>query len=479
MRQAHQPHAPAAPPPAAGRWARLDSPLPDPLEIGSGTALLLRGTIESGGPLPPPTAVRLGGVEKPIDGLAPDVAGARLWWTLLPVRSSADLRESNAGARLVVATGRETVELPLATTRIERDGGARSGGDDGDTSRIAISMATYEPDEAAFEQQIDSIRSQHRKDWTCLISDDRSSPEAYATIERTVAGDPRFRVERAAERGGFYRNFERALSMVPPGAELVALADQDDRWHPDKLDVLADRLAATPAATLAYSDMRIVAADGEVISDTFWYQSINSYEDIATLAVVNTVTGAASMFRRELLDLALPFPPAFSDQHYHDHWLALCAIATGEITYVDRPTYDYTRGEASVTIRASSHWVRPPGTRLEAMDQRARHLGRRVGKALGPGAWRAAYLDRFLLIRQYAMVLEERAGPRIEPRKRRRLRLLADADRSPRAALFLLARASRSLIGRRETLGRERVLLGGLVWRWTAATRSRVRGAGR
>ena len=58
---------------------------------------------------------------------------------------------------------------------------------------------------------------------------------------------------------GFYRNFERALGMVPAEAELIALSDQDDRWYPDKLSSLR---AALGGSRLAYSDARLVDREG-------------------------------------------------------------------------------------------------------------------------------------------------------------------------------------------------------------------------
>ena len=37
-------------------------------------------------------------------------------------------------------------------------------------------------------------------------------------------------------------------------------------------------------------------------------------------------------------------------------------MATGPLTYLDRPTHDYVRHEASVTVpEAEGHWVAPPG----------------------------------------------------------------------------------------------------------------------
>ncbi len=58
---------------------------------------------------------------------------------------------------------------------------------------------------------------------------------------------------------------------------------------------------------------------------------------------------------RELLDHALPFPPAQFAQ-YHDHWIAPdVALARGEIAFVERPLYDYVQhGAASLGHAAAN-----------------------------------------------------------------------------------------------------------------------------
>src|SRR5262249_39039026 len=66
------------------------------------------------------------------------------------------------------------------------------------------------------------------------------------------------------------------------------------------------------------------------------------------LVVANTVTGAASMFRRSLLPFLLPFPPAGAPA-YHDHWIAGVALALGEIRFVSQPLYDYVQHDGNVT----------------------------------------------------------------------------------------------------------------------------------
>ena len=91
-----------------------------------------------------------------------------------------------------------------------------------------------------------------------------------------------------------------------------------------------------------------------MIADTWWSDRRNNHTDLLSLLVANSVTGAASLLRRELLADALPFPPA-QFAHFHDHWLALVALSLGEIAYVDRPLYDYVQhGEASLGHAAAN-----------------------------------------------------------------------------------------------------------------------------
>jgi hypothetical protein len=225
---------------------------------------------------------------------------------------------------------------------------------------VAISMATYEPPMELFRRQLESIRSQTHRNWVCVISDDCSDPERSAQMEAAVADDSRFVLSRSSQRLGFYHNFERALAMAPANADYVAMADQDDFWHPDKLESL---LGALGDAQLVYSDARLVSRKGELLADTYWGHRLNNHSDIASLLMANSVTGAASLAPRRLLDYALPFPPA-QFAHFHDHWIALTARSLGEIAYVDRPLYDYVQHGEAVLGHAAANLTTPLRARL-------------------------------------------------------------------------------------------------------------------
>lgn len=329
---------------------------------------------------------------------------------------------------------------------------------------VAICMATFNPDPVLLERQIASIRAQTHEEWLCLISDDRSSEKHFDRLRGLTADDPRFALSRAEERLGFYLNFERALKMVPPQAALVALADQDDRWYPEKL---AELLAARGDAQLVYSDMRIVDETGRVISDTFWRGRRNNHTSLASLLLANTVTGAASLFRRELLHLALPFPAPIGDP-FHDQWIACVALATGRIAYLDKPLYDYVQhGQAARGHDAAMReW--DPRRLLSRRDPR-----RTLRRIATHG--RRSYETNIRRIALAAETIETRAGRTLERRKARAVRRVARLDRPPEPAAWLALRSLRRLVGRNETMGIELSLLAAIAWRRLAAARARFR----
>jgi glycosyltransferase involved in cell wall biosynthesis len=319
---------------------------------------------------------------------------------------------------------------------------------------VAICMATFDPDPLLLERQIASIREQTHERWICLVSDDGSSPERFERLRGLIGDDERFTLSVGEGRLGFYANFERALRMVPAEAEFVALSDQDDRWYPEKLAAL---LGAIGEAQLAYSDMRIVDEAGQATSNTFWQGRRNNYTDLASLMLANTVTGAASLFRRQLLDLALPFPEPVGDP-FHDQWIASVALATGAIAYVDRPLYDYVQHGAAARGHAAAMQGWDAGRLLSWRDPRG-SLRRTSAHA------ERSYATNVRRIALAAREIEARTGGALAPDKARVVRRLGRLDRSGAPATWLALRSLRRFTGRNETMGIELSLLNAILWR--------------
>ena len=323
-------------------------------------------------------------------------------------------------------------------------------------------MATFNPAADLLRVQLDSIRSQIGVEWVCFISDDASDEQHFSELQAQVADDSRFVLSRSTQRLGFYRNFERALKMIEGDFQYVALSDQDDRWDPDKLKTL---LSVLGSAQLVYSDQRVVAGDGHVLSPTYWTDRRNNHTNLTSLLIANTVTGAASLFRRELLELALPFPSVPGDQ-YHDHWLALVALSIGDVAYLDKPLYDYIQhGEAVL-----GHDEANAGSRGRPLSQRLDP--RRFRQTVN--GWASAYFDVYLRLQALAKALQVRCGGRMTPRKSRELKRFIATNRDPLGPLWLWLRSLRTLVGRNETLGVERILARAVLYRHLAAARNRI-----
>jgi hypothetical protein len=266
-------------------------------------------------------------------------------------------------------------------------------------------------------------------------------------------------VSQTQESLGFYRNFEKCLSFVPAEAKFVALCDQDDFWFPDKLETL---LAAFDSKTsLAYSDMRVVDGGGRLISGTYWTTRRNNFKSLTSLLVANTVTGAASVFRRDLLDLILPFPE-LSGQPFHDHWIACTALATGKIAYVDQPLYDYVQHAGNVV----GHYVPVGGSWL----QNAWSVVKKpAARDYAWSRYRHIYFDEVFRIETIAQLLEVRAGALLDRQKNRILARVRRMDQGLEGAVWLLFRRIRELWRGNETLGAETRLLRGVLWKHASA----------
>jgi glycosyltransferase involved in cell wall biosynthesis len=453
----------------ATQGIRLDIELPHTLAVGRGTCLPVSGSLDADrGALAP--ALALDGEAHPSvsTGIERDDAGERRagFAALVPVSPVDEPRTATLRLELGDARGGRSnhtlAEIGL-TPDVRRPDAPRprtAGG----SPVVAICMATFEPEPKLLERQISSLRDQTHDAWVCVISDGGSSPARSDELRSLVADDPRFAVSRSEHRLGFYRNFERALAMAPDDVGFVALADQDDRWHPDKLATL---LAGLGDARLGYSDTRVVDDAGRTMSDSFWRGRRNNYTNLASLLLSNTVAGAASVFRREVLALALPFPPPVG-RAFHDQWIASVALATGSIAYVDRPLYDYVQhGEASLGHAAALReydprrvirWRDPRGTTREI----AAH-GRR------------SYLENALRIAVAARTLEMRTAGTLAPSKARAVRRAARLATGPEPFAWLAARSLRRLGGRNETMGIELSLIAALAWRRLAAAEARRR----
>ena len=462
---------------------RFDLPVPDgPVPVGAGQVVELTGWVAHASVGVHAVTVEAGTRRVPASRghHQPDAAAA--------LRAAGVRAPDGSGVtvRIPVAATDAPTELPL-TLHVELDDGTRLRRElpsltlvrtastrpvrvrwPADGPKVAICLASYRPDKDFLAKQLDSLRAQKHPNWVCLVCDDGSGPDTVEMITELTEDDERFVVVGNPDNVGFYRNFERAMAMVPADADAVALCDQDDVWDADKLEVLLEQLV-DPAVSLAYADMRLIDEHDELVAPSFWRHRRNQCHDLDSLLLLNTITGAASLVRAEVVrSMVLPFPPG-TPSAFHDQWIGAAALAAGRVAFVDRPLHSYRQHAGAVSGRRDNRLD-------ENLPTRTGWLPLALGSARGLGAELGAELEavaeyELRRVAQFATVLLIRASHRLATATRDRISQLTRIERDP---VPLVTRALLAGPDRAETAGAERYLLAAAL-RWKALRPRRLR----
>ena len=211
-----------------------------------------------------------------------------------------------------------------------------------DKPLISILMAVYEPRMDWLREQLESLERQTYPNLMLYIRDDCSPTTPFAELEVLMGECIRpfpYEVRRNEENLGSNLTFER-LTREAEG-EYFAYCDQDDVWLPEKLSVLQEELEQS-GALLVCSDMYIIDGNGKQVTDSITkvrrHHVFRSGEGLAEgLLIHNFVTGCTMLVRSEVAKQAIPFCPYM----VHDHYIALCCAAAGEILSLPQPLIRY------------------------------------------------------------------------------------------------------------------------------------------
>lgn len=220
--------------------------------------------------------------------------------------------------------------------------------------RYSIALCTYQG-ERFVEDQLRSIFEARPICTELVLVDDASSDGTMGAADRALKDwSGQAVVEVNASNRGSRRSFERALRLTRE--PLIFLADQDDRWHPDKPARMLAQFAVRPDLLLLHSDARIVDDAMHPLGYTLLRAiefspreraAIRDGDAFEAFVRRNLATGATIAMRRGLLEMALPIP----DGWVHDEWLATIASAIGRVDFLDESLIDY-RQHASNQIGA-------------------------------------------------------------------------------------------------------------------------------
>ena len=205
-------------------------------------------------------------------------------------------------------------------------------------ARICIVLATYNG-KKYLQKMLDSLVTQTRPADMIIAVDDGSTDSTMSILEQNLDRLPMEIVrspKNQGHRAAFSRGLEEARRRLG-NDDFIALADQDDIWHPEKLEILEKEIED---ATLVYGDAEVIDGKGEVIAPSWRaHSNIDTRNSMRRqIAGINNVTGCLSLFRASLLSLVLPIPENVT---VHDRWVAMYAHKNGGIKAIPQKVAQY------------------------------------------------------------------------------------------------------------------------------------------
>lgn len=165
---------------------------------------------------------------------------------------------------------------------------------------ISIALCTYNG--ARFlEAQLSSLAQQSVKPNELVVCDDGSIDETIEILEAFAAHAPfKVRIFRNPENLGYVKNFEKTISACQ--CDLIFMCDQDDVWHPQKLERCLAVFDENPSVGMVLHDFTWIDHDGAVCTG-----HVEAYGDERVGAA-----GLPKLFRQSSIEVFMrPYPRAW------------------------------------------------------------------------------------------------------------------------------------------------------------------------
>lgn len=210
-------------------------------------------------------------------------------------------------------------------------------------------MCTYNGDKY-IQAQLDSLARQSRLPYELIICDDCSTDETLSIAE-SFSRSAKFivKIYKNDYNAGSTKNFEKAISLCQ--GDIIALSDQDDVWHADKLKLIDDSFSQSIHVGALFSNGNVVSENllplGYTLWDIFKFSKKDRFlfangKSTDLLLNHNFITGATLAFRSHFRDIILPIPHLW----VHDAWIALILSVTSRIGFIDKELIEYRQHEA-------------------------------------------------------------------------------------------------------------------------------------
>lgn len=205
---------------------------------------------------------------------------------------------------------------------------------------ISVVIATYNG-EKYIRQQLDSILNQTVKADEILICDDVSKDSTMEILKEYERKNANIVVWQNAKNLGYAQNFWNLLNKA--SNEYIVLSDQDDIWHPNKLEEITKVLDNNANILSLNTGFSFIDSDGNAMKNYKMLKHKNSgnVNKVTFESFVNSprYLGMAMAIRKELLGLVTD--TRIEIIHAHDWCLNHTAAYNDGMYYCENVLTDY------------------------------------------------------------------------------------------------------------------------------------------
>ncbi|MCI5620568.1 MAG: glycosyltransferase [Lachnospiraceae bacterium] len=227
----------------------------------------------------------------------------------------------------------------------------RTRNQEGSKLMISVAVVTYNG-EKYLRPQLDSILSQLDSGDQVVVSDDGSKDSTREILKDYAGRDARVQLVDGPGQG-VIANVECALKNCR--GDYIFLADQDDVWAEDKVQVVMETFQST-GAMLVMHDARVVDQDCKKVLMPSFFSYRHSKKGAVKNIIKNSYMGCCMAFRRQVLEQVIPIP---RDIQMHDQWIGVkCDLKYHRTVLLAETLLDYRRHEDNVSdFGHNTPWV--------------------------------------------------------------------------------------------------------------------------
>lgn len=219
-------------------------------------------------------------------------------------------------------------------------------------SDISVIMAVYNGSKYIIEQ-IESIINQTIMPKELIFIDDCSTDDSIRIINEHLSDKNKisYKIIKNKINSGYIKSFGYGLEEA--SCNYIALSDQDDVWHRNKLETLLQEMHNLEGKYgnkpfLVFSDVSVVDDKLNILFNSFnklhKFRSKRNNINFKNICLHNVAPGMSMLINKELKKTAVPFP---EDIAQHDWWLILLCSLIGKVSYIDKPLVLYRQHGAN------------------------------------------------------------------------------------------------------------------------------------